>query len=732
MPISNPYLKCNKRPRQEDPFDVSKCRVPVPSLANPPYDTNGSTQRKKPMNPYLKLGRPLNEAATLSRPLNPSSLHLNSFEQLTVPFTVQQSIVTDQHTDIMTQKKKTTSNCEEFGKDLDIANERIHSTKMHQQQPMTRNTFINDPSTCLQSGSSHSPAPPLTFHKPNPKSNPNLVLHGGLSEARARIDELKTTETNMVSTNNRIGLGLELPSQWTNTADTPKMAFYEMPKELQFSQDRVKPVNDEYREALIQNANLSATLNNGWKLFSHQKRAILKALLMRRCILALDCGLGKTVIGCVWAKSMQKTFKDLKVFVICPVSMTQEWQRTAQEATGFVVSDAKQGLDSSDANIQVCSWSKIPIEVPRSVPKYVVICDEAHSMQSMAAQRTRSILKLIGYSRCVGVLLLSGTPMKNGKPLNLFPLLKAVKHPFGEHQKAYEAFFCAGHQKQMRGSVVWDATGSSNLIQLNHQISSHLLYMNKDDVLSDLPPQCRETRQVPVSSRHQLQHNQALVELAHLYHSNGNFENAGDVVLTAVQKVRMIGAFAKIDATVGLAKEILQKEAAIVIFSSFAQVAKAVHKQLADSGWHGEILTGETPAKRRQGMVDNFQQGLSPVFVSTFGAGGVGLTLTAAHSIILLDRPWTPGDAKQAEDRVRRIGQIKPVTSFWMAAFDIDKQIDDLLEQKKIISETVLTTTDSMDDSVPSSLGAPRISISQLLKSILAPHVAGSKLACTT
>ena len=95
----------------------------------------------------------------------------------------------------------------------------------------------------------------------------------------------------------------------------------------------------------------------------------------------------------------------------------------------------------------------------------------------------------------------------------------------------------------------------------------------------------------------------------------------------------------------------------------------------------GEILTGETPSVKRAQAVENFQQGLSPVFVGTFGAGGVGLTLTAACTIILVDRPWTPGDAMQAEDRVRRIGQTKKVTSIWMTAFEVDEQI---FEQKKI------------------------------------------------
>lgn len=103
------------------------------------------------------------------------------------------------------------------------------------------------------------------------------------------------------------------------------------------------------------------------------------------------------------------------------------------------------------------------------------------------------------------------------------------------------------------------------------------------------------------------------------------------------------------------------------------------------------------------------------MFVSTYGAGGVGLTLTAAHTIILLDRPWTPGEAQQAEDRVRRIGQTKPVRSIWMVAFDLDKQIDTLLEQKNNTSSVVLK--DGQADLTTS--GAPKISIFALLKSVL-------------
>mmetsp|Transcript_22387 Transcript_22387/g.46424 ORF Transcript_22387/g.46424 Transcript_22387/m.46424 type:complete len:150 (+) Transcript_22387:1309-1758(+) len=136
-------------------------------------------------------------------------------------------------------------------------------------------------------------------------------------------------------------------------------------------------------------------------------------------------------------------------------------------------------------------------------------------MQTMTAARTRDSLALMKPSRCVGVLLLTGTPMKNGKPCNIFPLLRAVKHPFGDNQKMFETFFCNGQQKQFGagGRVVWDATGSSNLNHLNAHIANHVFHMTKEECLENLPPKTREFRKVPVNSRDEIKHVNAMNDL---------------------------------------------------------------------------------------------------------------------------------------------------------------------------------------------------------------------------
>mmetsp|Transcript_2223 Transcript_2223/g.4745 ORF Transcript_2223/g.4745 Transcript_2223/m.4745 type:complete len:203 (+) Transcript_2223:3-611(+) len=187
-----------------------------------------------------------------------------------------------------------------------------------------------------------------------------------------------------------------------------------------------------------------------------------------------------------------------------------------------------------------------------------------------------------------------------------------------------------------------------------------------------------------------------------------------EAVLGAVQRLRVVCAAAKVDATVEMARSILNKEPAVVIFTSFAQVAKTVHSKLVASRWQCSLLTGKTQQKKRQELVDDFQNGLSAVFVSTFGAGGVGLTLTAASTIILLDRPWTPGETRQAEDRIRRIGQAKNCTSYWICSFDLDKQIDQMLESKKQTANAVLGRSGNQG-AASNGASARKISINQLV-----------------
>ena len=86
-------------------------------------------------------------------------------------------------------------------------------------------------------------------------------------------------------------------------------------------------------------------------------------------------------------------------------------------------------------------------------------------------------------------------------------------------------------------------------------------------------------------------------------------DKGNEAILGSFARLRLIAALAKVDAAVALAKNTLQEESSLVIFTMFVKVAKEVHKKLNDSHWEGELLCGETPPKDRQPKVDRFQVG---------------------------------------------------------------------------------------------------------------------------
>ena len=133
--------------------------------------------------------------------------------------------------------------------------------------------------------------------------------------------------------------------------------------------------------------------------------------------------IGKTLIGCVWAKAFTKTFDGIKVYIIAPVSLKAEWKRIATEATGLKCEEEKkkskskaktktkiktktktktkvktknkvENIDESH-DVEIFSWAKVPAAIPKSVSNYIVICDEAHNMQSMDSARTKDTLSLV-------------------------------------------------------------------------------------------------------------------------------------------------------------------------------------------------------------------------------------------------------------------------------------------------------------------------------------------------
>ncbi len=357
------------------------------------------------------------------------------------------------------------------------------------------------------------------------------------------------------------------------------------------------------------------------------------------------------------AKLYQQLF-GCYVWVICPVSLKENWKREA----------ALAGVE-----IEVFSWAKVPPPTPTG-RGYVLICDEAHYAQTLTSIRTKAMLALAEDAKAV--YLISGTPMKNGRPANLFPLLKACGHRLAKDRKKYEQYFCeAGPTRFSR----WDASGAAHLDEL-HKLTRDIILRRTKDQCLDLPPKTRVLRQAELSDAAKDHYQHTLDTLRARYQERvekGEVTGGAEAVVE-LGFLRHAASLAKVETTTDLALQVMSEGSPIVVFTAFRDTADLIAAELG-----AEVLDGETKPRDRQPMVDRFQAGTKQAIVCTFGAGGVGITLHAASNVILSDRPWTPGDAQQSEDRLHRIGQHHPVTAHWIQAFEVDRAIDAILLTKQ-------------------------------------------------
>ncbi|MEB3263049.1 MAG: DEAD/DEAH box helicase, partial [Synechococcus sp.] len=316
----------------------------------------------------------------------------------------------------------------------------------------------------------------------------------------------------------------------------------------------------------------------------------------------------------------------------------------------------------------------------------VLIADEAHFAQNLSAQRTRAFLRLARHPRLRAIWLLTGTPMKNGRPAQLFPLLAAIGHPLAQDQRRYEELFCQGHWREQGGVRVWQAQGASRLEELRRLTRPLLLHRAKHDCL-DLPPKHRHRIPVELEEAQGLgfQHRlQACVDDYRRRAAQGRVRRDAEA-LAVLTALRRIASDHKLPAATALLEHCLGQEEPVVVFTAFVATAQRLAERLAGlrpAAAPALLLTGRVPAPRRQEVVEHFQRGRSPVLIATYGTGGLGFTLHRARHVVLIERPWTPGDAEQAEDRCHRIGLRDPLHCHWLQLGVADQLVDGLIESK--------------------------------------------------
>lgn len=420
-------------------------------------------------------------------------------------------------------------------------------------------------------------------------------------------------------------------------------------------------------------------------LFPHQQEGLAFLLAprpTRGAILADEMGLGKTRQAILAA---HLAHAEGEFLIVCPAALKLNWQREI----GLALGPHEDVHVVSGGRFRRARWTVVNYDLLMRHREALMarrwaclILDEAHYIKNLKARRTAMILGgAAGPTRVSGladradqVFCLTGTPITN-RPLDLFPLLRAVGHPLGDDMPVYGLRYCAGHQHEFG----WDFGGASNLEELHARLEGTMIRRRREEVLT-LPPKLRTYMPVEVDlTRYRQAWRDYVAALATKKRKGRRVPKR--FLLAEIAKLRHAAAIAKIPAAIALVDAIRETGQKVVVFTHYHKVVNALLAHLGDSAVR---VTGADGPEARQAAVDAFQEDPTvSVFVGNLKAAGTGVTLTAASQVVFVDYAFVPADHLQAEDRPCRIGQRHAVTVTYLSAQEtIDEEIEELLAQK--------------------------------------------------
>ena len=409
-------------------------------------------------------------------------------------------------------------------------------------------------------------------------------------------------------------------------------------------------------------------------------------------ILADDMGLGKTVQTLAFLAS-----RGGPALVVCPSSLVHNWIAEAErflpgmEAIAIEGRGRKEILDSHPAaDLLVTSYAllRIDLELYREREFEVVVLDEAQHIKNPEAQVSRAAFRLRAKHR----FALTGTPIENSVR-DLWSIMNFVMPGYlGERERFAERF-----EKPLgRGNV------PSLQRRLARRLKPVVLRRLKQEVAQDLPGKIEQVRYCELSARQREVYESILRESRSLI-SSAEGGRKRMLALTALLRLRQACCDLRLldlpevgeDGSVKMAelKSLLEEAVAgghrVLVFSQFVQMLQGVVPMLSELGYEFCYLDGQT--KDRGGVVRRFQESPVPVFLISLKAGGVGLNLTGADTVIHVDPWWNPAVEAQATDRAHRIGQKRVVTSYKLITRNtVEEKILALQERKReLISATL-------------------------------------------
>jgi len=419
-------------------------------------------------------------------------------------------------------------------------------------------------------------------------------------------------------------------------------------------------------------------------------------------VLADDMGLGKTIQTLAHLLIEKRSGRaDLPSLVVAPTSVVPNWRREAEKFAPDLKILVLHGPDRAEdfarmaeADLILTTYALIRLDLEHYLAQgfHLLILDEAQMIKNPLAKTAQAVCKLEARHR----LALSGTPVENHLS-ELWSIFRFLMPGFLGTAKDFTQRFRNPIEKQ------GDALRANALRQ---RMRPFLLRRTKLEVAQDLPPKSEMVQYVALSGSQRDLYETIRVALdARVREEIGKIgiKRSQIVLLDALLKLRQICCdprlpklaeakkvkdSAKLDWLLETVPEMVEEGRKILIFSQFVGMLDLIETGLKKLLVPTLRLTGAT--QKREAVVEAFQRGEAPVFLVSLKAGGVGINLTAADTVIHYDPWWNPAAENQATDRAWRIGQDKPVFVYKLICEQTVEEKILLLQQKKAqISEGI-------------------------------------------
>lgn len=446
--------------------------------------------------------------------------------------------------------------------------------------------------------------------------------------------------------------------------------------------------------------------------YEHQKEGIKFLLSRKKAILADDMGLGKTIQAVVSTLATESK----KVLIICPSSTKINWER---EINMFGEYDTSiiQGRKWKPAKYTIINYDILknfhtvkkrgekPIEELTQIldEKFdTLIVDEAHYLKNHKSIRGSIVTDLVKKTDFDNVWLLTGTPVAN-RPKDLYNLLKIIGHPLADNWQFYVKRYCDAKNFKKRlknGKIknIWLVDGNSNLGELSIRIKNKVLRRMKEEVL-DMPDKTIIPVFNQLSSKEWVEYDNLWEEYL-IKRKEQKKRGSPQRDLVELILLRQFIAMKAIPNTIELVDSAIEEDKKVIIFTTF-------NDELLDLQEHyGNkcvVHNGSMSSNDKQHSVDEFQNNPNKkVFIGNIMSAGVGITLTAADTVVFNSFDWVPGNNEQAEDRSYRIGQKNNVSVYYQLFDDtISTRMWYTLKHKKnVINQIIGKNDDNIDEIV--------------------------------